>query len=115
MKYQKKKFINNTRANKRDADILISAAYRAFLLMGIMALRDEFGFGTSRLQRFIDKVDDVYDSYEQGYISLKDMTGTIENETGINVLRLEQGKELRHDDSKGISASGKEARYDDKQ
>ena len=84
--------------------------------MGIMALHDEFGFGKSRLQRFIDKVDYVYDSYEQGYISLKDMTGTIENETGINVLRLEQGKELRHDRySKGISASGKEARYDDKQ
>ncbi len=88
MKYQKKKFINNTRANnKRDADILISAAYRAFLLMGIMALRDEFGFGTSRLQRFIDKVDDMFDSYNRDYISLKDLTETIENETGIKVLQ----------------------------
>ena len=87
MKYQKKKFINNTRANnKRDADILISAAYRA-LLMGIMALRDEFGFGTSRLQRFIDKVDDMFDSYNRDYISLKDLTETIENETGIKVLQ----------------------------
>ena len=88
MKYQKKKFINNTRANnKRDADILIPAAYRAFLLMGIMALRDEFGFGTSRLQRFIDKVDDMFDSYNRDYISLKDLTETIENETGIKVLQ----------------------------
>ena len=88
MKYQKKKFIHNTRANnKRDADILISAAYRAFLLMGIMALRDEFGFGTSRLQRFIDKVDDMFDSYNRDYISLKDLTETIENETGIKVLQ----------------------------
>ena len=88
MKYQKKKFINNTKANnKRDADILISAAYRAFLLMGIMALRDEFGFGTSRLQRFIDKVDDMFDSYNRDYISLKDLTETIENETGIKVLQ----------------------------
>lgn len=88
MKYQKKKFINNTRANnKRDADILISAAYRAFLMMGIMALRDEFGFGTSRLQRFIDKVDDMFDSYNRDYISLKDLTETIENETGIKVLQ----------------------------
>lgn len=88
MKHQKKKFINNTRANnKREADILISAAYRAFLLMGIMALRDEFGFGTSRLQRFIDKVDDMFDSYNRDYISLKDLTETIENETGIKVLQ----------------------------
>ena len=55
--------------------------------MGIMALRDEFGFGTSRLQRFIDKVDDMFDSYNRDYISLKDLTETIENETGIKVLQ----------------------------
>ena len=78
---------NSNANNKREADILISAAYRAFLLMGIMALRDEFGFGTSRLQRFIDKVDDMFDSYNRDYISLKDLTETIENETGIKVLQ----------------------------
>ena len=33
----------------------------------------------------------------------------------INKLQSENRKELRHDDSKGISASGKEVRYDDKQ
>ncbi len=43
MKYQKKKFINNTKkSNRREAGELITATYRAFLLMGIMALHDEF-------------------------------------------------------------------------
>lgn len=88
MKQQKKKFINNTRTNnKREADILITASYRAFMLMGIMALRDEFSFGTGRIQRWIDKVDDLFDSYNRGYVSLKDFTETIEKETGIKVLQ----------------------------
>lgn len=88
MKQQRKKFVNNTRANnKREVDMIITSAYKMFKLISMMALRDEFHFGKSRLERFCDKLEDVLDSYERGYITLGDMKKTIEEETGIKVLQ----------------------------
>lgn len=72
-------------ANRRDADNLISGAYSAFHLLGIMALRDEYGFGTVRLERWLDKMKDLLDSYNRGYISVADLHDTIKAETGIEV------------------------------
>lgn len=72
--------------NRRDSDKLIASAYKAFMLLGLMALRDEFDFGTVRLQRYIDKMHDLLDSYNKGLISIDDLNKTIEEETGIKVM-----------------------------
>ena len=88
------KFYNNKQIrpirNRRDADQLISASFRAFLLLGAMALRDEFGYGNARMSRWIWKMSDLMDSYKRGYISVQDLHDTILEETGIDVndLRL---------------------------
>lgn len=37
--------------NRRDADKLIHSSYTAFLLLGIMALRTKFDFGSARIER----------------------------------------------------------------
>ena len=50
-----------------------------------MALRDEFDFGKVRMARFVDKMHDVLDSYNRGYISVRDLHDTIKEETGIDV------------------------------
>lgn len=52
-KYYNNKQIRPMVQNRRDADQLISASFKAFLLLGAMALRDEFGYGNARMSRWI--------------------------------------------------------------
>lgn len=89
----KGKYFNNKQAdskpiirNRRDSDKLIESAYKSFMLLGLMALRDEFGFSTVRLWRYIDKMTYLLDSYNHGYISVDDLNKTIEEETGIKII-----------------------------
>lgn len=87
------KYFNNRKApmqqrrvkNRRDADKLIHSSYTAFLLLGIMALRNKFDFGSARIERWIDEINDLRDSYEKGYISVQDLQQTIKEETGIEI------------------------------
>lgn len=71
--------------NRRDADKLIHSSYTAFLLLGITALRNKFDFGSARIERWIDEINDLRDSYEKGYISVQDLQKTIKEETGIEI------------------------------
>lgn len=71
--------------NRRDADKLIHSSYTAFLLLGIMALRNKFDFGSARIERWIDEINYLRDSYEKGYISVQDLQKTIKEETGIEI------------------------------
>lgn len=48
--------------NRRDADKLIHSSYTAFLLLGTMALHDQFGFGGARLGKWIDKMNELKES-----------------------------------------------------
>lgn len=87
------KYFNNRKApmqqrrvkNRRDADKLIHSSYTAFLLLGIMALRNKFDFGSARIERWIDEINDLRDSYEKGYISVQGLQKTIKEETGIEI------------------------------
>lgn len=71
--------------NRRDADKLIHSSYTAFLLLGIMALMTKFDFGSARIERWIDEINDLKESYEKGYISVQDLQQTIKEETGIEI------------------------------
>lgn len=71
--------------NRRDADNLIRSSYTGFLLLGIMALRNKFDFGGARLERWIDEINELKDSYEKGYITVKNLQQTIKEETGIEI------------------------------
>jgi hypothetical protein len=84
--FNNKKIVNHTVQNRRDADKLINSAYKAFMLLGLMALRDEFKFGPERMQRYVDKMHDLLDSYNKGYISIEDLNQTIYEELGIKVM-----------------------------
>lgn len=64
---------------------LINAAHKANMLLTLMVLRDEFGFGNKRAERFLDKYKDVLDSYEKGYINVEDLRSTLEDELKIEI------------------------------
>lgn len=69
-------------------DVAQKATERAFILMlGIpsMVLRDQFGFGRKRLEKFTDEVFELYDSYDKDYITLDDLIKTIYEETGVKI------------------------------
>lgn len=52
-------------------------------VFSMMALRDEFGFGKKRLEKFYKKFFDLNESFKLGYITLNDIVDTLEQETGI--------------------------------
>ena len=62
-------------------------AFRQMMLLPLMVLRDKNGYGAQRLERFIDDVADMLDSYNKGYLDLDDIEKTLEEETGIKVIK----------------------------
>ena len=76
-------------------EISMAATKNAFLMMmgfPLLTLRDKFGFGTQRLNRFMDNMADLYEAYEKDYVSLDDLNDTIMEETGITLLAKRKGK-----------------------
>lgn len=90
------KYFNNPKPvkpnvkNRRDADALIQASYKTFMLLGLTALHDEFDFGKIRLKRFMNKMDDLTDSVGKGYINSVDLNETLSKETGIDVFKVKK-------------------------
>lgn len=62
-------------------------AFKQMMLLPLMVLRDKYGYGAQRLERFIDDVADMLDSYNKGYLDLDDIKKTLEEETGIKVVK----------------------------
>ena len=54
-------------------------------LFPLLALRDRFGFGEVRLRRYMEKFDDLIDSYNKDYIDLVDVAKVMKEEGGIDV------------------------------
>lgn len=55
------------------------------LMLGLptMVLSDKHDFTQAQLDEFVDDVLDLYDSYEQGYLSLQDVENALKEEVGI--------------------------------
>ncbi|MGI5949840.1 hypothetical protein [Peptoniphilus sp.] len=92
MKNEKKKIPTYNLTWNQIEDIKLKAtheamdfAFRQMMLIPLMALRDHYGYGTKRLEEFIDHVADMLDSYNKGYLDLDDIENTLEEETGIKV------------------------------
>lgn len=53
-----------------------------FSLVVLMALRDEFGFGTSRAMRIAKKILEIDESIALGYLTFEDIKETLRDELG---------------------------------
>lgn len=58
----------------------IDTSFQIAILLCSMALHDVEGFGSTRLMRLIDKVNDLLDSYEKGYLTMEDINNTLDDE-----------------------------------
>lgn len=75
---------------KQAADEAIHAAFILMCGLPLMALRDKFGFGKVRLERFSDALLDLYDSFDKGYVTLEDLHKTIFEETGVKIMEVKR-------------------------
>ena len=68
------------------------------ILMSVMTLRDEFGFGYDRINKFIRRFNKKTECLVDGYVYWKDLQQTILKETGILVPLpdefMEMGEEV---------------------
>lgn len=63
----------------------IKETLKLMRLFPLLALRDGFGFGEVRLRRYMEKFDDILDSYNKDYIDLVDVAKVMKDEVGIDV------------------------------
>ena len=71
---------------KQDAtNEAMSKAYVLMLGIPSKVLRDKFGYGSVRLERFTDGCFDYYDSFQKGDITLQDCLDCLKDECGISI------------------------------
>ena len=71
------------------------------IIMKIIAVMNQKGgFGTTRMNRFRDYINDLADSIEKDYLTVDDVISTIREETGIDL-------EFSRNDSDVIVKGGK--------
>jgi hypothetical protein len=94
-KSQKTYTLTQEQLDQKLKAVEMEATKKAFLMMmgfPLLTLRDKFGFGKERLNRFMDKMMDLYEAYEMDYVDLADLDRTIMEETGVTLIRKREGK-----------------------
>ena len=95
-KSQKTYTLTQAQLDQKLKAVEMEATKKAFLMMmgfPLLTLRDKFGFGTAILNKFMDKMVDLYEAYELDYIDLADLDRTIMEETGVTLIRKREGKQ----------------------
>lgn len=59
----------------------------AIMPFSLLILRDKFGFGKVRLDRFQEAFMDLHDSVDKGYLTFSDIEDILNEETGVDVVR----------------------------
>lgn len=65
----------------------IERASQLSMAVPVMVLRDEFGFGKKRLDKFIDAYMELYDAIDEGYLNLDDIIKTVNEETSVEIVK----------------------------
>ena len=65
----------------------IERANQYSMAVPIMVLRDEFGFGKRRLDKFIDAYIELFNSIDDGYLNLDDIIKTVNEETSAEIVK----------------------------
>ena len=66
----------------------IEVAWTLMLGLPCMPLLDKFNFTGEDLERFLDELMDYYDSYERGYITLKDVHDVVLEEGKCDIIEM---------------------------
>ena len=94
-KKQKTYTLTQAQLDEKLKAVEMQATKKAFVMMmgfPLLTLRDKFGFGKERLNRFMEKMLDLYEAYELDYVDLADLDRTIMEETGVTLIKKRDGK-----------------------
>lgn len=64
------------------------------MTINMMVLKDKFGFGTTRLQRFQNFFEDLADSLINDWCSYIDLAKTLNEELGVELIDVENGQKI---------------------
>ena len=70
-------------ANRRDADRLVQSAHRAYMLIGLMTLHNDFGFGPKRLEKFAEAWNENLKRFNSGELKLDGVERIMSESYGI--------------------------------
>ncbi len=61
-------------------------AFQRMMVLSLLVLRDEWGFGEKRISRFMDQLSVLIVDVSEGRLSMDDITTTLEEELGIEFM-----------------------------
>lgn len=64
----------------------IEKASQLSMAVPIIVLRDEFGFGEKRIDKFIAAYIKLYEAIDEGWLDINDIIKTINEETGVKIV-----------------------------
>jgi len=70
---------------EQDIRMAVSLTIRDYHAVMLLCLRDKLGFGRVRALRFLEDINEVFDSVRKGYLDIDDIRDTVEKELGIKV------------------------------
>lgn len=76
----KNDLLKTVRKQKMENEMVMSATYTAYMRMSLLVLHDEFGFGTSRCEKFGEAMNAMLEKFNDGTITGAQMTQRILDE-----------------------------------
>lgn len=98
-----------TKADRRQLEVMAKVLRRQLepeirtgtmecvMVVALMTLRDEYGFGQSRLERFMTRFMTKIECIDYDYVQVRDMARTLRDECGV-IIEL-HGMEDDHDNN----------------
>lgn len=71
---------------KETVDRVSREAFERMMVLSLLVLRDDWGFGEKRMDRFIDQLSTLVEDVSEGRLSMDDITATLEEEFGIEFV-----------------------------
>lgn len=65
-------------------------SFNLMVALPMIILRDKYGFGATRLERFIGEMIEVFESIHEGYVNFHDLLNALKDETGIDIRKPER-------------------------
>lgn len=74
------------KAVKETVDRVSREAFERMMVLSLLVLRDEWGFGSKRMERFIDRLSELIEDVSEGRLSMDDIVDALEDELGIEFM-----------------------------
>lgn len=73
-------------AVRETVDRVSREAFERMMVLSLLVLRDEWGFGSKRMERFIDRLSELIVDVSEGRLSMDDIADALEDELGIEFM-----------------------------